>query len=93
MLRSACASARVLDVYGGKTEDMTNVQSYTFNGTTAQMFSINKVEKPSDAFDAPTEDTSVEETTTEAQSQAEDKDLSSDFTNIFKDFCDGFLKF
>ena len=49
-------------------------------------------EKASKPAETPVE-TPVEEPTTEAQSQTEDKDLSSDFTNIFKDFCDGLLKF
>ena len=52
-----------------------------------------KATKPAET---PVETPVVEPTTeapTEAQTQTEDKGISSDFTNIFKDFCDGLLKF
>ncbi|MBQ1966672.1 MAG: hypothetical protein II356_01725, partial [Clostridia bacterium] len=49
----------------------------------------NPAQKP---VEAPTE-APVETPDTEAENKTEDTKTSSDFTNIFKDFCDGILNF
>ena len=52
-----------------------------------------KASKPAQKpVEAPTE-APVETPDTEAENKTEDKKSSSDFTNIFKDFCDGLLNF
>ena len=43
ILRSACSSGCVVDIYNGYKESLTNVQSYTYNGTDAQQFAIKKI--------------------------------------------------
>ena len=52
-----------------------------------------KASKPAQKpVEAPTE-APVETPDTEAENKTEDNKTSSDFTNIFKDFCDGILNF
>ncbi|MBQ3546229.1 MAG: RICIN domain-containing protein [Lachnospiraceae bacterium] len=42
IIRSACSPACVMDVANGSTDTLANVGNYTYNGTTAQVFTINK---------------------------------------------------
>lgn len=76
VLRPVCASGRVLDVYGSKTADMTNVQTYTFNGTSAQKFSITKVDFKTETTkpeDNKTETTKPEDNKTETTKPEDNK--------------------
>jgi GH25 family lysozyme M1 (1,4-beta-N-acetylmuramidase) len=57
----ACASAStaVLDVYGGEKKAGTNIQIYSYNGTAAQEFSINKISENTTTSQAPSNTTTL----------------------------------
>lgn len=50
VLTAKCAPDCVLDVYANSTADGTNVQQYTYNGTTAQLFDIVPVEPKAELY-------------------------------------------
>ena len=52
VLRPGCSSSTVLDITNGVMSDMTNIQTYTLDGTIAQSFKIVKTDKPGETTDS-----------------------------------------
>lgn len=52
VLRPGCSSSTVLDITNGVMSDMTNIQTYTLDGTIAQSLKIVKTDKPGGTADS-----------------------------------------
>ena len=52
VLRPGCSTSTVLDITNGVMSDMTNIQTYTLDGTIAQSLKIVKTDKPGETADS-----------------------------------------